>query len=333
MGDIRFVEYPEDFCERMDGVLKCVNGENKVISLLHLNKEGLVRGELYDRIMDNIGGVDFVTRDTIDRFCTNLLYEVGFVGRGIVRTNRQATNKYFLTDAGENFGQPIAALSLKYSVEHDKSMIDFLGQSSSPSRFSTPYNRYAVLKSLVGKKMRVQDLIEIHGESVKKMIEGLRNSGLVTHESLRRGRDIGGWSKYSWVEGQSNDEVKPVRSYRALTERVVEHMSNNGEGDRISVAHALDYGDVRAISSILKGLEREGVVERTCKWDPKKMSEISLTNDGHEFLEDFLEVVERAVNDPRELMDFYKEFRQGRHYKEYLKRGAYLGKKKRVIKT
>ena len=97
---------------------------------------------------------------------------IGLIVQDIMGRGLNYSQRYFtLTQAGETYGQPAAAFSLKYAVDHNTSLFNLLGSTQSGGDSRAPYNRARLVELVRGGISTIWELGSITG----------LNSGVIRH--------------------------------------------------------------------------------------------------------------------------------------------------------
>lgn len=201
------------------------------------------------------------------------------------------------TAAMVRYGRPIAAYTLKRSVDNQVSMSSVLGTKRAPE------NRLRMLELLRDGASTEAELIAEIGlgnNNIMKHMKALRGLGMIGFETGSN-EDGSGWAKYRWKEGKRLSDVRPVGTVHALTRKIAGIIRENdgymtvGEINRESGhRHPSD------VSTVLRGLYRQGIIE-SGRWETHLRSDIWLEPGGTAFLEEWLDRVADALSDGPEL--------------------------------
>lgn len=307
--DHREKEFPQDLEGRLNAVLNVVNTEFKLLTMLHLDDSPADASQIHSRIRETVGGGIYLPRvDNFGAYCHKSLYHIGTVAEeDIIYEDKRIVPCYRLTEAGKKYGRPIAAFTLDYVVKNNISMFSILGSTKSKGKTRSPFNRALLLNKLRDTiKLREIDLVKelkLLPYRVLNHIKTLKELGFVNFESC--GELIGEKDfSYVWVEGKDPSEVKKVRSYINLAKITAKKLKELGRADHNTLANVLKYKHTRNISTILSGLEEQGFVIREGKWKSGSvLSEVSITDKGKKFVDDYLYWVMDALNDGSKLED------------------------------
>ncbi len=331
MSIIRTIEepFPNDLEGRLANVLNVVNTELKSATLLHLDDQSVEGSAIRKRIQDTVGMDQILPKANVfDDYCSVTLVPMGMVARQevVYATRENETVGYALTEAGEKYGQLIAAFSLQWAATHEMSLYLALGRTGSRGKSRCPENAIRILKALraVRKPLRMEDIREVLSWSAGGNINALRNLKnveFVICDSAGEPNKGRGRVLYEWTGEKRVEEIETVKKRPTLASEVVGHIAQRGLIDAPSLASELRYKYPGIISGILSALERQGAVRRH-KWRGKeKFSEIQLTERGIHFIETYLLPIEDALSDGQALKEM-------RHIEE---RGTFVYDVRRAI--
>ena len=120
--------FPQDSDGRLGAFLNVVNTEFKLVTYLHLDDSPADGSEIRARIKKTIGrGAYFPQERCIEDYGHHTLFPIGLVAeeRALFGEGREA-RCYRLTEAGRLY-KPLAALTLDYVVETNRSLFKILG--------------------------------------------------------------------------------------------------------------------------------------------------------------------------------------------------------------
>ncbi len=309
-----YEQFPKDLNRRLITTLPTVNTEPKQITLWGVLDQNLkTRNELRN---DFKGYVD-PSSYWIPKFASFADYcNLTFIPNGIVvRKNKKSESKFKRgktvsawksTKEGTTYGQPLAAFSTKYAVDNNHSMYEYLGQTHTPGKSRSPYNRIQIIKLASKGLSRQADFIKrlnLDDASVVEHIQSLKKIGLVGYESVST--ENSGWARYGWITGKNPEHVKPVYQKRDLALKVARLLRDVKETDYREATKKLGYKHPGAVSNVLSGLARQGFARRL---NPKfvimkKLSDVRITDEGKDFLHDYIIPVENALQDRKDLDD------------------------------
>ncbi|GEM_PF-4728546 len=201
------------------------------------------------------------------------------------------------TEAMERYGRPIAAFTLRYSVEKGRSIYATLSTKTAPR------NRARMLELLREGKSTEAELIADIGlgnNNVMKHMRALRKEGLIGFETGNN-EDGNGWARYRWKPGRKLNEVKPVGTIPTLTRKVARVLRAHGDYMSPTDARkAAGHKRMPEVSTVLRGLYKQGLLE-TGQWDTNLRSRIWLEDIGDAFLEEWFDCVIDALSEGPEL--------------------------------
>ncbi len=303
--------FPEDLERRSSAILNVVNTEFKSLTLLHLDGVPTEEGEIRRRVRETVGrGTYLPLGGAFGAYCHHTLFPIGAVAEETVchETLEGSVVGYTLTDAGRKYGQPIAAFSLDWAIDHNRSLFEVLGVTASSGNSRSPLNRIKILKRLKKGPARVSELSRLLYGSAKETpkktpnrfrknkigspqrhLEELERIGFI--ETTHCGEVVGPMVVYSWIDGGKPEETKPVKTYARLPKRIAEELRRLGTTNLEELEATLRIRR-SLISMILSNLERRGLVEKE-----GGTSTAHLLGPGREFLDLYLTRVEKALSD------------------------------------
>lgn len=193
MGDIEEVwreEFPEDFEERLDSILACVNTEYKSTVL----SEGLTNSwqtqyDIRDRIQTKYGDMLDPDSGIYKDYSEWTFIPIGAVAKGKAeRKGEHISNVYKLTEEGLEFANPAAKLAIKTACNLDTSFYEVFGRTASRGDSRSPYNRAKILKGISSEgDVRKCDLMEeftFPENDMQRHLEKLSGAGLIDYKSI-----------------------------------------------------------------------------------------------------------------------------------------------------
>jgi hypothetical protein len=216
-------KFPEDPEARLAAVLSCINSELKQATLLVLDRHPGTSTDISKRLA-TIANAKLPTPGTFSSYCTDTLVTMGFVVQERFRKRRPGfpRNYFAISGPGEKYGQPIAAFSLRYAVDHNLSLHELLGQTASAGESRAPYNRARLVELVAEGHDRMVDVQECLGlaiEDVRQHLRKLEKLALLTFDSLSFEKK--GVNSYTWVRGRLPGEARTVCQLKRLTRDVV----------------------------------------------------------------------------------------------------------------
>lgn len=309
----REFNFPRNPEARLAAVLGCMNGELKQALLLTADSCPRTYIEFYKNL-SSIARVELPSAQTFRSYCVDTLVPSGFLIQEQYGWGRSCGSHHFrLTQVGIKYGQPLAAFSIKYSVDHNISLYELLGQTQSVGNSIAPYNRVRILELVSMGDDRIIDLTDALGlsiEDVRQHLARLSKLGMLTYDSLNFEKK--GMKLYRWVEGRFPDEAKTVKQMRRLTHDVAVWLHACRAGERNQIAEALRYPHVTQISHVLTGLVKQGIVQTPFISQEKSM--VALLERSQLIL-DYARAVRNALCDGpslREMSNLDKEFSRDR---------------------
>lgn len=310
-------DFPSDPEARLEAVLSCMNGELKQATLLILDRFPRTRTSIGNglRELTDLPLPPGVFHD----YCVQTLCPAGFVvhelfGKGL----KVRHHGYKLSHAGERYGQPIAAFSIRYAVDNNFSLYHLLGPATAAGKSRAPYNRARIMELLgegSGRIVELEERLELDHTDITYHLRHLQGHGLVRFDSLNPER---AGKTYRWVEGRLPQEAKTVLTRRQLTKIVAQWLYCNRIGNPAQIARDLNHRFKQNISNVLVGLARQGLAHT--QFPSSDRSAVTL-GERAEIALGYLERVRAALTDKRELKrmtaeleEFRREEETFRHY-------------------
>lgn len=316
--------FPSNPETRLKAVLSCMNSELKQATLLVIDKTPMTGTAIEKRLAD-LTDARLPPR-AFYAYGVQTLCPAGFViheifGKGL----RIRYNCFKLSNAGDKCGQPIAAFSLRYAVDHNLSLYHLLGPATAVGESRAPYNRARIMELLAEGCSRIVDLearMGLDHTDINYHLNHLQRHGFVRFESLNPERM---WKSYQWVEGRRPQEAKTVGMRRRLTEKVAHWLCRNRIGNPAQIARNLNYGFKQDVSQILVSLAKQGLAHT--QFPSSDRSVVTLGEKARIAL-DYLKRVRSALTDERELKRMkavLEEFRREEDlFSHYVDRGVRL---------
>jgi DNA-binding MarR family transcriptional regulator len=294
-----FPEHPE---ARLAAVLSCMNSELKQATLLVLDRYPGTSTDISKRLA-TMANARLPTPGTFSSYCTDTFVPMGFVVQERFRKRRPGfpKNYFAISGPGEKYGQPIAAFSLRYAVDHNLSLYELLGQTASSGDSRSPYNRARLVELVSEGHSTIKDVRERLGlaiEDVRQHLHKLRKLHILTFDSLSFEKK--GVNFYTWVRGRLPGEAKTVCQLKKLTGDIARWLHRNKKGERNQIGDALNYPHLCHISRVLVGLAEQGLVHSPFKSTDK--SRIILSQKST-LLSDYTRALRNALEEKPDLKD------------------------------
>jgi len=304
-----FPEHPE---ARLETLLRCMNGEIKQALLLVVDHDPMtgtgIRNCLAELTRSFLPG-----QATFRDYCVQTLAPAGLLTHQLFGNDWGTKYSCFsLSKAGEKYGQPVAAFSLKYAVDHNLSLYDLFGPTSSPGNSRAPHNRARIIELLAEGCSQVVELEERVGLShtdINYHLKRLQARGLVRFDSLR---SQPGMKTYRWVKGRRSTEAKTVDTRKRLTGAIAQWLFKHKAGNHHQIARALNCAHIQDVSKVLVGLARQGFAQT--QFASTHRSAVELGARARLML-DYVQAVRSAAEDRaglREMAGLLDEFRANR---------------------
>jgi DNA-binding transcriptional ArsR family regulator len=295
-------DFPGNPEARLAAVLSCMNSELKQATLLVLDRSPGTSTDI-GKSLAAIANARLPTPGTFSSYCTDTFVPMGFVVQERFRKRRPGfpKNYFAISGPGEKYGQPIAAFSLRYAVDHNLSLYELLGQTASVGDSRSPYNRARLVELVSEGHSTIKDVRERLGlaiEDVRQHLHKLRKLRILTFDTLSFEKK--GVNFYTWVRGRFPEEAKTVCQLKRLTRDVVRWLYRNRKGERNQIGDALNYPDPCHISSVLVGLAEQGLVHSPFKSTDK--SRIILSQKST-LLSDYTRALRNALEEKPDLKD------------------------------
>lgn len=251
-------DFPSSPAARLEAVLSCMNGELKQATLLVIDRNPMT-GTAIRRRLAELTDARLPT-GTFSSYGVQTLCPAGFLihevfGKGL----RIRYNCFKLSVVGERYGQPIAAFSLRYAVDHNISLYSLLGPASTVGKSRAPYNRARIMELLAqgcSRIVELEDRLGLAHTDISYHLNHLRTHGLVLFDSLNPEREE---KSYTWVEGRRPQEAKTVETRRRLTEIVAQWLYRHRRGTLAQIARDLNQSFKQDVSKVLVGLAHQGL--------------------------------------------------------------------------
>lgn len=320
--------FPEDPELRLEAVLSCVNSELKQVTILMLDRQPKTAGDIRNDLSEMATAI-LPTVDTFKGYCRQTLSPIGFlVSQSPVQDLDIAARYFRLSDAGVRYGQPIAAFSLKYAVDHNMSLYSLFGATSSSGDSRGPYNAARILELLFSGAKTIADVLEhigVYRQSIIEHLKRLEAQGILVFDTLNCER--GGDKIYSWVDGRLPNEAAPISPrLKGLTKTVANWLCLNKEGDWKTISTALGcYERSGSICNVLVSLQEQGLAK--APFHAVDKSEILLLDESAPILDYIRDVRDSLRDGPKlaEMRSVFEEFsRDSEMFRNYLTRGIEL---------
>lgn len=230
---IRVVQKEEEFPDSLDGrveaVLSTVNISIKSITLLSL--EGYMQRpiDLSNRVAELLERTDaghMHFRQLVDAYCKWTLCPIGLVAEQVAidYAGIQYTAGYLLTDAGQRYGQPVAAKFLEFEAERF-SLFPILGPVGTPSKKQRrpPFQRAKLLKGVnagLNQQSSLCKWVGLANTNVQGHLEAMAEAGVISYRSINPYVDNGERVEYRLNESYEEAEVNQVGKEADLTDSV-----------------------------------------------------------------------------------------------------------------
>jgi hypothetical protein len=303
-------QFPENVEERLQKVLPSVNTEIKSAVLIHSLDRNYKTGEdLRQSLLELFGeSVWLPSHKSFSDYCHEVFYPNGLVVEKPIlkyqypKRYAEPGLQWRISPAGKKYAKSLAAFSLKYAVDNNKSNYEYLGMTASRGKSRAPYNRFRIIE-LVGdgcsREIDLAKALNLDKVGVRDNLLILRRTGLIEFTSVSEKK---GQFRYRWVSGKNPEEVETVCNRKNLTLRVARKLSELGEANCYQLAKELEYSRPKHISVVLSGLVRQGTAQRIRPFKSGEIqSQISLTGEGKKLRENYCDPVRNALNDGEEL--------------------------------
>lgn len=254
-------KFPQNPEARTETMLHCMNGELKQAVLLAVGKDPLTSTGIR-KCLVQLTDAPLPGNRTFYDYCAQTLTPAGLLIHELYGKGWGARYSCFtLSKAGERYGQPIAAFSLRYAVDHNVSLYDLFGPTSSSGGTRAPYNRARIIELLAQGCTRIVDLEKHLGlahTDIYYHLKHLRARAFVRFASLR---PEPGRKTYRWVKGRRPEEAKTVDMRRRLTAEVASWLQRHKVGTRRQIAREVNCEGLQDVSKVLVGLEKQGLAQ------------------------------------------------------------------------
>jgi DNA-binding Lrp family transcriptional regulator len=305
-------DFPQNPEARLETILRCMNGEIKQAILLVVDKEPLTGTGIGKRLSE-LTSSTLPGRGTFRDYCIQTLTPAGLLVHELFGKGWGARYGCFsLSKAGERYGQPVAAFSLKYAVDHNLSLYDLFGPTFSAGDSRAPYNRARIIELLAEGCRRTVELEERLGlphTDINYHLKHLQARGFVRFRSLR---SEPGMKTYQWIKGRRPKEAKTVGTRRQLTGAVAQWLYKHKAGNHHQIAREVNCTYLTDLSKVLVGLAKQGFAQT--QFASTHRSAVALGARGRLML-DYVQSVRSAVKDKavlQEMSALLDEFRGDR---------------------
>ncbi len=317
--------FPRNPERRLETVLSCMNGELKQATLLVVDDEPLTRTGIW-KLLGELADTPLPDARTFYDYCTQTLCPAGFLIQEIFGKGLRARCSCFsLSPKGAEYGQPIAAFSLRYAVDHDVSLYELLGPTSSAGDSRAPYNRARIIELLAEgctQIVELEDRLGLAHTDINYHLTHLQGLGLVEFRSLKPER---GPKRYRWVKGKRPEQAKTVSTRRKLTGDVAKWLYRNRIGNPFQIATQLGGVYPQDVSKVLVGLSGQGLAQT--EFVSTSRSAVRLRKRSAILLE-YVRAVRSALSDNSALKEMeatLREFQQDKRlFAHYVDGGAKL---------
>lgn len=311
-------EFPSDPEDRYEAILSSItNHAGKQITLLSIPSipGTIITGkELHRAFLQNSGGV-WKTADRIQtEHAKKSLIPIGMVAEevGFKKGLQEETVGFTQTQAGKEYGDPIAKFLLKYAADNNLSLEKIFGTTLSKTESRAPYNRARILEYLAERKndsgIRIVDITGIFGFSdnvVSAALTSLQEEGLVMFDSVSAES-----SKVKFNYSVNPDFNQVPRSTHGYNIRpaleAISSLVNNGvsEFSIDTVLAEVQKKDPtcerRVIRNLVLDLARGGYLNRGEFKGSANLSVVTILQEGEKFVKEVLEPLRLSLTDTPE---------------------------------
>lgn len=308
-------EFPKDPWERFGMLLSALNISTKDGALLLLGRSLTPTTDLEEMFYSLYKGTEIAnfSHKTAPGYCHQSLCPIGLVAQEITQDSwgKEKIIGYMITDAGEQYGQPVATAILDFEKRNGFSLYPILGGTAKAPGASirAPFLRGKILLSLRGGVKRESDIateLKLSASTIGGALAELSQAEVISYNALSLAT---GKVQVVYVLGDTEVLTKPVWGDRALTKEVVIIAKQITE-QRMSITEAnvfpLLTEDIRKrrkerwlrkrIAITLSGLAIQGYLKRGEFKGGETESHAWLTPKG-EVIEEFLRDLLDAVSD------------------------------------
>jgi DNA-binding MarR family transcriptional regulator len=312
------VPFPEDPQTRFETIFAAIgNSEAKCLTLLIMSNSPQTANELNTNFLRVSNRAWKMDQKSQASYARQSLIPIGLVAEAdtLYFGSSEYITGFRTTDAGVKFGKPIAAFLLEKSSELPYSLNAIFGPTSSPREKRPVINRVNILEYLAKKGNKFCTMTEIATElgltrqSIRGHLEMFAKLGIVNYSSFNseEGR---GQIKYTAIKSASDKNIKPIGTDIKLSRIVSEIALDLGLVDINIVFEEIKrkYPDQdisrNRINSILSGLSRQGLLERT--FGPSKVglgqirSKVKITEEGLKIIEEIIDPIMKVLSSPNQ---------------------------------
>ncbi len=312
-------EFPTDPEKRFEAIISSIgNHAGKQITFLSIpSTPGVIvtPWELHTAFVENSGGVWRTSKSVQKAHAQHSLIPIGMVAEESVIRDGSNTELvgFTKTEAGREYGDPIAKFLLKYASEHNISLERIFGNTLSPVNSRAPYNRARILEYLSERKddphIRMTDLSELLGikgtNLIARSLKALQEEGLVIFDSVDFEK-LKGKFVYKLNPDFEGDTTSPYESVLASTLNAIKVLQESGttgfEIDNVFKEIQKDHADSKrnSVRKVFYDLAKNGYFKRGEFEGSKLQSVVSILQEGTEFVNDVVIPLRTSLTDTPE---------------------------------
>lgn len=315
-------EFPTDPEKRFEAVFSAIgNSEAKCLTLLCLSQSPLTKGDLHQKFLAESGSVWKTNKAIQASYCQNTLIPIGLVAEAdtLHYGALEYVTGFRLTEAGQKYGQPIAAYLLEKSSQLPHSLLRIFGPTSKgPGETRSVLTRAKLLEVLASKNVvsRSTDLanqLGVDERIVGRHLRHLSQLGLVGYQAVDTEQP--GFAKYTLIENTRTGEPETVLNLRKLTKNVYQLLLSQKTVDRTYLTQVLkdNHPDLQSeslaayISSVLSGLTKQGICQADLFVGGKILSQAKITESGRQVVSEIILPLKEALAENHQLLSQMKQ--------------------------
>ena len=310
-------EFPEDPEKRFEAVFSAIgNSEAKCLTLLCLSQGPLTKDDLHRKFLAESGNIWKTNRAIQAQYCQETLIPIGLVAEAdtLYYEASEYVTGFRLTEAGQKYGQPIAAYLLEKSTQQPYSLLEIFGPTAKGSGNTrsvlTRARLLEVLASMndVSRTIDLSNQLGVHPAVIGKHLVHLSQLGLVEYEAVNSEKP--GYAKYTLSQNAKESGVRPVLSYPRLTKEVYQLLLSQKTVDNSYLVQVLKNNypnsaveSLRSqISVVLTGLTKQGICQPDLFVVGKIQSQVQITDSGKQVVSEIILPAKEALAENHQLL-------------------------------
>jgi len=214
----------------LEKILNCINSEPKTLALLHLDEVPIGPTILRNRVGDTVKDLDIIPKkSSFKNYCLRNFLQAELISIDEEEEKTRVVQKYGLTSLGKEYGQPLAAFTLKYAVDNEMSLNLLWGIS--------PEVRLKVLETLAREKLlgrpELMKSVGVDHPSLLIHLKALEDLNFIKYESIGQSAEQG--IKYK-LTGKDPSSLQPQGNRRKVMKQILDSLKRMGEGTYQEIA-------------------------------------------------------------------------------------------------